>query len=453
MQRRTRITIGVAVAILIIVAIVYIAHRPGAGPTAAPQPAVKLATVQRGKFLVRVIAHGHVGPPPGSSAALAFPEAGKISSILARVGESVTAGQPLAQLDTTGFELAVAQAQGDRQAAAGSYDGSGASAAVRSAQAKLEVARTNLQRLQSGNAPAQSDLAAAIAAARQADLKVQADTQALQREKTLFAAGIAAAKDVQAAEIQLATDRADAQSAHVHEAAARAGTGGSLTQARADYATAQADLLAAEGQAQRANALLADAERNLTNATLRAPVNGVIVAIQKHPGESVDPTTPVIQLGAAEQHSATLSVPAAQALEIRTGDPVELTIGHSALPAHGVVIATVPAVDPATQQATVEVSGVPTTAVAGDAIDATIVVASHQGLLIPTSALVQDPQSGDTLVFVAKQDSGQLKFEPRKVEIAAGDQTTTQIRSGLNNGEQVAAEGAYELLAPSQTSE
>ncbi|HEV2037987.1 MAG TPA: hypothetical protein VGQ96_05205, partial [Candidatus Eremiobacteraceae bacterium] len=117
------------------------------------------------------------------------------------------------------------------------------------------------------------------------------------------------------------------------------------------------------------------------------------------------------------------------------------------------VIALVPAVDPATQQATVVVSGVPPSALAGDAVEASIVVASENGILVPTSAIVQDPQTGDTLVFVASADaSGQTKFAPRKVRVAAGDQTTTRIASGVRPGDRIAAEGAFELLAPASSS-
>jgi hypothetical protein len=142
-------------------------------------------------------------------------------------------------------------------------------------------------------------------------------------------------------------------------------------------------------------------------------------------------------------------VPAEQARRIRVGDSAQLRVARSSEIFAGKVVATVSAVDPATQQATVVVSGFPASASPGDAVEADIVVASIAGVLVPTSAIVQDPQTGDTLVFVATTDtSGQQRFEPRKVAVGAGDRTTTQIKSGLRSGEKVAAEGAFELLAP-----
>ena len=442
---------AVAVAIVILVAIVYVVRHRGSQEPVAVTPAVKTAVAKQGVYLVHVSAHGHVGPPPGSSAALAFAVAGRIAGIQVHVGDRVSAGQSLAQLDTTPFELAVLQARGDAQASAGTYGG-GSAAAVRSAQAKLAVAKANLDRLQNGNSQAQSDRVGALAAARQADLKVQADEQNLQRVKALFSAGISAAKDVQAAQNQLEADRSDAQAAHAKARAAQAGASGSLVQARADYAQAQADLLAAEGTAMRTQASLAEAERNLANATLRAPNDGIVVAILKHAGETVDPTAPVVQLGASFEHAATLSVSAAQARSIKVGDPVQLRIARSPDSFSGRVIAAVPVVDPTTQQAIVVIDGVPPSAVAGDAVDASIVTESRSGIIVPTSAIVQDPQTGKTLVFVAHNDNGQQQFSPRTVVVGAGDQISTQIVGGLRGGEVIAAEGAYDLLAPASGS-
>ncbi|MDQ6781489.1 MAG: HlyD family efflux transporter periplasmic adaptor subunit [Candidatus Eremiobacteraeota bacterium] len=447
-MRSNRARLWAVVAGVALIAIIFfvLRHRATQAPAVAA-PAVKSTVAKDGTFLLRVAAHGRVGPPPGSTAALAFPVAGRIASIDVRVGDRVSAGQTLAQLDPTPFELAVSQARGDAQSAAGTYSGSGP-AAVQSAQAKLAVARANLQRAEHGTGTAQSDRVTATSAARQADLKVQADQQTLARVQTLFSAGISAAKDVQAARTQLEADRADARAAHARASTAQAGVSGSLGQARADYAQAQTDLLVAQGAAMRAQASLAEAQRNLANATLRAPSDGIVVAVLKHPGESADPTMPVVQLGASYVHAATLSVSAAQARDIKAGDPAELRVPRSTRVYGGRVIAAVPAVDPATQQATVVVNGIPPDAVAGDSIDASIITGRRRGIIVPTTAVVQDPQSGDTLVFVAGTKDGTQQFSPRTVRVGAGDQTTTLIESGLRAGEVIAAEGAFDLLAP-----
>ncbi len=411
------------IALVLVFGVILYAMRHRVAETAPVAPAVQLAVAWRGTLPIRIATHGRVGPPPGSSAALAFTVSGRVRSINVHVGDQVETGQALVQLEAEPFALAVAQAHGDAVAASGALQSTTSSVGVRVAEA------TTL--------------------ARQADLRVQADQQSLQRAQALFAAGIAAAKDVAAAQNQLASDESEARAAHVREQALRSGIGA----AAAGGGQAQADVLTAHGQAERAQAALSEAERNLANATLRAPGPGVVVAILKHPGESVDPTTPVVTLGAALEHSATLSVPADQARRIRVGDRARLTVAHAAETFAGRVIAVVPAVDPTTQQATIVVDGVPPSALAGDAIDASIIVASENGTLVPTSAIVQDPQTSDTLVFVATTGKdGRATFEPRKVTVGGSDQATTRIQSGLRAGEKVAAEGAFELLAPANPS-
>jgi hypothetical protein len=142
-------------------------------------------------------------------------------------------------------------------------------------------------------------------------------------------------------------------------------------------------------------------------------------------------------------------VPSSDAARIAVGDPVELTVTGTSQISNGRVSAVVPSVDPSTQAATVVVSGVPQGAVAGNAISAKITVAHVRGLLVPQSAIVQDPQSGDNVVFVqAKQKDGSVKFEQRTVAIAHEDGATAQVTGGVHPGERIAAQGAFELLAP-----
>jgi hypothetical protein len=107
------------------------------------------------------------------------------------------------------------------------------------------------------------------------------------------------------------------------------------------------------------------------------------------------------------------------------------------------------AVDPATQSATVTASGFPSGAPAGSAVQATIDVRRERGILIPQSAVVQDPQNGATLVFVQTRDKdGTMKFEQRTVDVRAQNGSQALISSGLHAGERIAAQGGFALLAP-----
>ncbi len=354
-------------------------------PTQSAQPAVAIVTTSVGSYVETVSAVGRVGAPAGAESKLSFAESGILQSVDVSIGQRVSAGQPLAQLDTSGLSLAAAQAQADAQAAG---------AAVQQAQ----IDRTST--------------------------KIAVDRAAVRREQSLYAAGVAALKDVQAAQAQLAADQAEAATSHTQVASAQA-------------------------QAQSARDRAALAQRDYSNGTLRAPSDGVVTAIYKRPGEAVDTTTPVLAIGPGAAGEITLDVTSADAARVRTGDAVRFSIPGTTLRSTGRVAGVSPALDPGTQTAMVVVRGAPSGAPGGSAVQATIVIAHDRGLVIPQSAIVQDPQTGDTLVFVESRDrSGAVKFRERTVSVAQQNGSRALLASGLRPGERIAAQGGFALLAP-----
>lgn len=452
---RTRALLIAAVAVVAAVVIWFATHRTSA--PAAPEasaPSVPTVAVTTGAFDVKITAQGRVGPPAGSSARIAFAEPGIIGSLTVRVGDRVTAGETIARLRPESFQIALDQATADAVAASQSYGGGTVpNAALASTQAKLVVARQRLQTLQSGGQAALSNRIAAVSAARQAAVKVDADRTNLTRQQTLFTGGVAAARDVDAARTQLAGDEADQRAADAKVQAAGADLNAALQQARADVAQAESDVRAASAQrgvlgAQSGSAAAreATAQLALDNTALRAPAAGIVMAILKHTGEAVDVTTPVVEIGPADDASVTLQVPGSAAASVHIGDPVDVALSQSGRHSAAVVTAVVPAVDPATQIATVVAGHIPAGAVPGDAVSATIVVAHRRGLIVPSSALVQDPQTGNTVVFIAAHDGS---FSMKTVTVTASDARSALLASGVRAGQRIAARGGYELLAPS----
>ncbi len=349
------------------------------------QPSVSLSTVSVASYNEQITAVGRIGAPAGSETRLSFAIPGILQSVNVRIGQHVSAGEALAQLDLSGLSLAASQAQADAQAAAAN--------ARQSA-----VDRTTM--------------------------KIAVDQAALRRAESLYAAGVSPQKDVQTAQAQLAQDRAEAATAH----AAISGAG---------------------AQARSAQARAGIAQRDLSNGTLRAPADGVVTAILKHPGEAVDTTTPVVAIGPGSSQDVTLAVASADAARVHQGDPVALSIPGTDLRSNGHVVGVSPALDPATQAATVVVSGVPTGAPSGSAVQATVRVSRSRGIVIPQTAIVQDPQSGQTLVFVeVRAKNGDPKFEQREVHIARQNGSEALIASGLHPGERIATQGGFALLAP-----
>jgi multidrug resistance efflux pump len=418
---RRNVLSGIAVIVLVAAGAIVIANR---GRTAAPPvddgaaaPSVMLYTARFGAFVPHVQAQGRVGPASGSDTRLPFAESGIVAAIDVHVGEAVVAGQALAELDAGSTGLDAAPARAD--------------AATRLAAAQQRLAAVN-----SGTASVQSDAAAADAAVEQSRAKIATDETAVAREVQLFAAGVAAAKDVEAARAQLTLDRADAAANSVKARASAAEITGARVQARADVAQAQADVRAAQ--------------RNLINATLRAPADGVVSAILKHVGEGADPTQPAVVLGPPTSNAVTLMV-GPQAAGVRPGDPITMIVPARRIAGTGRVRAVVPATDPLTQTTTVIVAGAPLGAQPGDAIDATIALTTSErrGILIPTGAIVQDPQSGTPLVFVRETTKDGPRFTARTIVVGAGDERASLVTSGLRAGDRIAAQGAYDLLAPS----
>lgn len=451
-RRLWQILGGVAIAVLLAVFLLRSRHAPAQTDS---QPAVTLATVRYGPYDERINVSGRVGAPAGAQTKPAFAISGVLASIDVHVGEPVRAGQALAQLDASGLEISARQAAADAAAAAAGYGGGAVpDAQLRTAQAKLVLARQRLAAMQTGGGPAQSDRIAAQSALRQTEIKVQSDQQAVTREGQLYSAGVAARKDLDAARAQLAADSADLSAQRSRVSAATSGVGGALAQAQADYAQAQSDVRTAEAQrtvlgqqAVSAAARAAAAERDYRNGTLVAPIDGVVTAIYKHAGESVDAATAVVGIGPASQNVVTLDVPANDSRRVSIGDVVSVHIPGGASSAQGRVTGISPAVDPTTQSTTVVVNATPSGALAGDAIDASIVVAHDRGLVVPQAAIVQDPQTGDTVVFVQTKTKDGDKFAQRTIHVLKSDGTSAEI-SGLHAGDKIAAQGAFQLLAP-----
>lgn len=89
------------------------------GNTAAPKAEQRTATVTRGSVSQTVTVSGSINAQ--GQARLAFKSGGKIAQIFVTSGQTVSLGQPLAKLDTTDLETAVATAQQNLANAQASY--------------------------------------------------------------------------------------------------------------------------------------------------------------------------------------------------------------------------------------------------------------------------------------------------------------------------------------------
>jgi HlyD family secretion protein len=185
---------------------------------------------------------------------LPFNGSERVAEVLAQEGDHVKQGQVLARLDTSRLSPAVARAQAD-----------------------LEAQQQMVNRLHSGNRPAEIDQARANTAAARADA-VNAHAQ-LERLRTLSqnTAGRALSRqDLDSA--QAAADAAEAKLNASEKALALELAG-----------PRREDVAQGEAQLQSQQAALAMLQQQLQDAELRAPVDAVVRSRVVEPGEISSP--------------------------------------------------------------------------------------------------------------------------------------------------------------------
>jgi hypothetical protein len=240
----------------------------------------------------------------------------------------------------------------------------------------------------------------------------------------LYGAGVAPRKDIEAASAQLADDVAQAASAKA-----------SVVSSAAGVASAQARV--------------AVAQRDVAQTVLRAPVAGTVVAVLHRPGETVDASTPVVVLAPLGRADVSLLVTAGDLARVRAGAALRYTIVGSGSGGTGTVAGVAPVVDPDAQAgnvtARVDRRDVPD----GAMLEARIDVGSADGIVLPEAAIVADPETSATYVFVERrQPDGSARFEQRAVHVEQRDAGRVLVAGAVRPGDRVAAEGSFALLAP-----
>jgi HlyD family secretion protein len=235
------------------------------GGATAEGPRLRLAEVDRGPIAAVVAATGTVNPV--LSVQVGSQLSGQIRELFADFNTRVAAGQAVARLDTRTIEARQAAARADLQSA---------TAAVTVARASAEKAEADLGSARAQLLSARARLESAEAQARDAEAELRRATELRRR-------GVNAERDLSRAQFAAERLRADVSAARASIAQQEA----MLTGAEAATRTAEAQVTAAEAaQAQRV-AQLQQVEVDLANATIRAPIDGVIISRNVDIGQTV----------------------------------------------------------------------------------------------------------------------------------------------------------------------
>jgi len=431
------------------------------GLAASPQEGARSAVVERGTILVAVSASGSVEPQARVS--LAFEVVGRVAEMPVEVGDRVEVGDVLARLDTGQLTLQVHQAQAAlalaeaqlAQLRAGPQpdDVEAAEADLRAAQAQVSAAVANRDQLERGASDAQ--IAAAEAQVASANLQkevtqdahdriVHGDSDETAKEQARYDL-YAAEKALAAAQAALDEVLAGADADEIR--AARANVAAAVAQR--DAVQAQLDLLLAgttdeqitdaEAQVAQAQATLDLAELSLEQATLRAPFDGVVAAVNVTTGEMASAGLPAIILVDTSRFRVIVSVDEIDVGQLWEGQIADVTL--EAFP-DVVVNSTVERIAPA---ATIEGGVVyydvvirlaPTDVPirADMTVNATIVVDELSDvLMIPTWVARVDRDTGQTYVYRKVGD------EIGRVDVALGVRHAgfAQVLDGLSEGDEV----------------
>lgn len=372
-----------------------------------PQVAVQTEPLRRMPLQGTVSATGQVVADAGGQATLAFPTDGQIATVNVNVGDRVSAGEVLASLDSRI-----------------------ASSAIEQARADVAAAQANLAKAQARARP--QEFAQNSAQVQAAQAKAQASKAELDRQKALAHVGISSQRDLQQAQ-------ADYQSALTDLRVAQ--QQGSILQA----GPRPQDVDVARSAVLQAQAALSAAQTKASLLNLVAPFDGIVTQRLKNPGETVDPTIPVIAMINPNRTVVDVQISQDQADLIRVGDAARVVVDGVARSISGGVIAVSPALDQETRTMTVRIKPAGGSLTPGAAAKATIVVRTVAGaFVVPDTAVVKDPETGNTVLYVAR-GKGRYRRVPVQIVLEAGNRTAIAA-TGLQPGESIVTQGAYELL-------
>jgi HlyD family secretion protein len=427
---------------------------------------------------------------PVAQGTVAFPIAGKVTSVAVQPGQTVTAGQTLATLDTTALQAAVTAQQANLAAAqltlANALNGqsssstssaarttvtttaapqtssrssasspssstSGARQAVASGQQDvdnaLSTARASLSAASSscGNTSASNGTftQAGGSSSSTTSTTAQSSSSSSQQCVSDLQSSLDAQQKVASAQSNLAKAEAtldsmlSSASTSTQQAAAQ-----SSPQALTPSTTpaSSAELVADQAAVDAAQADVTAAQQNLAQGTIVSPIDGTVAAVNMKAGDAVSAgssTENIIVVGPGG-YEVTTTVPVTEIGNVKLSDPATVAPDGSTSALDGKVVSI--GVMPTTSGSTtvypvvIGLTGTPSGLRNGAAASVTITL-NHvaDALAVPTSAI--RTAGGGAVHTVTVVSGGKTSTVP--VQVGATGPDLTEIKSGLQEGQQV----------------
>lgn len=292
----------------------------------------RIAVVERGTLEVTVSASGRIEPI--RQVDLTFSAPGRVAEVAVQIGDEVRVGQVLARLDTGDLELSLRQAEAalkSAQAQLAQLRAQPRPEAVKAAEAAYRSALAQYQRLK--NSPSPEEKAVAEANLKRAEVMLNQARAAYEPVSWRPEVGMLpeslnlemATLDYQ---IALANYQLTTKGASPEDLAA---AWSNVESARAQLERAMSgpteeERTVAEAAVEQARAAYEVARRNLEKATLTAPFDGVVAAVNIVVGETAPAGLPAISLVDISGFRITVNVDEMDVVRLRLGLSAEVTL-------------------------------------------------------------------------------------------------------------------------------
>ncbi len=349
--------------------------------------AVQTAITETGSVAGELIYTGTTRPT--QQVALRSQVSGEIIALSADVGDGITQGEVLAQLDgdlqTTNLNQAQAELSARRaQTAQAEVSISDAQAAVVQAQSTLDQARIDADRLR------------------------RLANQGAISQQEAEAAELAAKNAVQA-----------------------------VRSAQAQVAAQEQAIAAAANQIDAQQAVLAQSQKQLSYADLRSPLTGVVLSRQAEVGDFIESGATVLELGDLSRLEVTVQVSELDIAGLRVGQSARVQL--DAFPGEGSVMGQIeqisPVADSTSRLIPVQVTMPNSNGRIGSGLLARVEFSTgqQQGIVVPVSALAVGKE--DDTIFVVEGEGKGAKAIARSVRLGEQNQNKAEILSGLEVGD------------------
>lgn len=468
MQQKQKQLLPVAGVLVIGALLLSSCQSTASAQTKADANAEKI-TVSTGSVENRIVATGKV--VANAEAAVAFQRSGVVMDVLVKEGQSVKAGQPLAKLDTADLELTAKQQWANYLNVQASYSQTikgPTNAELKAAQASLASAQSSAASASAAKAklfdePTESDLMQAKADLQNAAVELQQAQAAYDRQYRQDPAGIAASQ--QSVSLEKATNSYNKAKA-AYDAKFKQPTAAEVASANAQISSANSQVQSArkslealqpisetvqqrEAQVMQAYVAWQQAQANIKNATLLAPFDGMVTAVNYDKGDYAgagqaavqiaDFTVPLFEVDVDEADLGGVTVGQAARVRLQTYPNTPISAKVESISTVGTNNGSVVnykvqlSLGKATDVSGAESNGTQPKILINMSGTSEIVTAkTDDALVVPNTAITVDSQTKKYTVDLLNADGTTKKVE---VQLGYRDANQTQIVQGVNTGD------------------